>query len=79
MNAADYLGFIGVFQILLAYILNVSGKLKKEDLRFILLNLIGAAMACFASILLEYLPFILLEGAWAIVSLASLLKYKKTS
>ena len=77
MNNVDWIGFIGVFQILLAYILNVIGKLENKDLAFILLNLIGAGMACLASILMEYLPFILLEGVWAFVSLISLLKYKK--
>ncbi len=78
MNKIDWIGFIGVFQILLAYILNVVGIVKKTDLIFILLNLIGAGMACFASILMNYLPFIILEGIWALISLISLIKYKRT-
>lgn len=77
MNKVDWIGFIGVFQILIAYILSIIGKLEKKDLIFILLNLIGASMACLASILMNYLPFIVLEGVWAIVSLFSLLKYKR--
>tara|TARA_R110002051_G_scaffold1700_1_gene9603 strand:+ start:2767 stop:3006 length:240 start_codon:yes stop_codon:yes gene_type:complete len=77
MNTVDIIGFIGVFLILLAYILNVNEKIKKKDLNFILLNLIGASLACFASILMKYIPFILLEGVWALVSLLSLLKYKR--
>ncbi|RMA58074.1 CBU_0592 family membrane protein [Ulvibacter antarcticus] len=77
MNTIDWIGFVGVFQILLAYLLNIAGKLKTDDLTFIVLNLIGASMACLASILMEYLPFIILEGIWAIVSLISLLKYKR--
>jgi len=77
MNKVDWIGFIGVFQILLAYILNVSGKLDKGDLAFILLNIIGASMACLASILMNYFPFIILEGVWTIVSLISLIKYLK--
>lgn len=77
MNLVDWIGFIGVFQILLAYILNVMGKLDKNNLVFILLNSVGAGMACLASILMNYLPFILLEGVWTIVSLFALLKYKK--
>lgn len=77
MSTIDWLGFIGVFQILLAYILNVMGKLEKSHLTFILLNLIGAAMACLASILMNYLPFIILEGVWTIVTLISLIKYIK--
>lgn len=77
MNTIDWIGSIGVFLILLAFILNISGKLKSSDLLFILLNLIGATLACLASVLLNYLPFIILEGAWSLVSLISLLRYKK--
>ena len=77
MNNIDWIGFIGVFLILLAYILNVLGQLKSKDLTFILLNLIGASMACLASILMDYLPFIILEGVWALVSLIALIKQLK--
>lgn len=81
MSTIDWIGFIGVFQILLAYILNVVGKINKDDLLFILLNLIGASLACLASILMKYIPFIILEAVWAFVSFISLIKYftKKTS
>ncbi len=79
MHTVDWIGFIGVFQILLAYILNVFGKLEKKDLTFILLNLIGASLACLASILMMYMPFIILEGVWALVSLIALLKYKRAN
>lgn len=75
MSNIDWIGFIGVFQILLAYMLNVLGKISKNDISFMLLNLIGAGMACYASILMNYMPFVVLEGIWAIVSLISLIKY----
>jgi len=77
MNNIDWIGFIGVFQILLAYILNVAGKIKSNNLAFILLNSLGASMACAASILMEYVPFIILEGVWAIVSFVSLINYNR--
>jgi hypothetical protein len=77
MNIEDWIGSIGVFQILLAYILTILGKLEKKDLSFILLNLLGASMACAASVMLHYIPFIILEGAWALVSLISLIKFKR--
>ena len=77
MNTVDWIGFIGVFLILLAYILNVLGKIKSTNLAFILLNLIGASLACYASVLMAYIPFIILEGVWAIVSLISLITYLK--
>ena len=79
MTIIDWIGFIGVFQILLAYFLNVTGKLSSKQLVFILLNLIGAILACLASILLIYWPFIILEGVWALVSVYSLLNYKKSN
>ena len=75
MNLTDWLGTIGVLQILLAYFLNVTGKISTKSLSFILLNLIGASMACFASVLLKYWPFIVLEGVWALVSLYSFINY----
>lgn len=77
MNSIDWIGFIGVFLILLVYILNVAGKIKNNNLIFILLNLIGASIACLASILLKYLPFIILEGVWALASLIALINYNK--
>jgi hypothetical protein len=78
MTIIDWIGTLGVFQILLAYFLNVIGKISNTNLTFILLNLIGATMACLASILLNYWPFIILEGVWALVSLYALLKYRRT-
>jgi hypothetical protein len=78
MSLVDWIGSLGVFLILLAYFLNVIGKITTSKLSFILLNLIGAIMACLASILLNYWPFILLEGVWALVSLYALLKFTKT-
>ena len=77
MNLTDWIGFIGVFQILLAYLLNILGKLSNKHLVFMLLNVVGASMAFLASILLKYWPFIILEGVWALASLYSLLSYKK--
>ena len=77
MNYIDWLGFVGVFQILLAYFLSVTKKVNTNNLVFILLNLVGASFACIASILLNYIPFVILEGIWTLVSLYSLLKYYK--
>jgi len=51
MNFIDWIGFLGVFQILLAYCLNVIGKITNKHIAFISLNLVGAYMACLASIL----------------------------
>ncbi len=77
MTDTDWIGSLGVFLILLAYILNIFGKLKPGQLAFILLNLIGASLACVASIIMNYWPFIVLEAVWSLASLVSLFRYKK--
>lgn len=75
MNIADLIGFIGVSLILIAYFLNINNKLDANDLSYILLNLVGAFMACVASVMMKSYPFVLLEGIWTIVSIAGLVKH----
>ncbi|NCO64011.1 MAG: hypothetical protein GW839_12060 [Flavobacteriales bacterium] len=75
MNFTDWIGFLGVFQILLAYVLNVTERVSNKSFIFLILNLSGATMACIASVFLNYWPFIILEGIWALVSLYSLMAY----
>ncbi len=79
MNTTDWIGFTGVFLILMAYLLNLADRLHHTDIRFILLNVIGAGLACAASIMLNYIPFIILEGVWTLASLVALLRYKRPS
>ncbi len=78
MTQIDWIGSVGVFLILLAYFLNVIGTLNHKHIAFILLNLVGATLACIASILLDYVPFMILEGAWVLVSLYALFTLKKS-
>ncbi|HRH48609.1 MAG TPA: hypothetical protein PLP23_07655 [Panacibacter sp.] len=75
LTANDYIGFSGVLILLIAFLLNLSGKISKDELPYILMNVAGAALACLASYLIHYMPFVLLEGTWTIVSLFALLQY----
>ena len=75
MNMTDCIGALGVGLILLAYLLNVLKIVPTDRLVFVLLNLFGASLATFASVLIDYKPFIVLEGAWALVSLIALRKF----
>ncbi len=74
MTRIDWLGTVGVFLILLAYMLNIINALKKDSYSYILMNIAGAGLACLASVMLDYLPFIILEAAWTLVSLAALIR-----
>ena len=67
MSFADWIGFIGVSILLIAYFLNLQDILDNNNIIYIVLNFIGAGIACFASILIDYMPFILLEGCWTLL------------
>jgi hypothetical protein len=75
MTTTDVIGFIGVTILLIAYFLNMTNKIEKDSLVYLQMNFIGAGLACLASVLMKYLPFIILEGCWTIVSAFGLLKY----
>ncbi len=75
LTLADIIGSVGVFILLLAYVLNLLNKISRESLIYILMNVIGGALACLASYLIHYIPFIILEGVWTIVSLIALINY----
>ena len=74
MSYNDVIGTIGVGMILLAYFCNTFGMLKTNSKLFFVLNIVGAGLACYASWLINYLPFVILEGTWFLVSLVGLLK-----
>lgn len=69
MSYNDIVGTVGVGLILIAYFLQMEKILPKDGKLFYLLNIIGAALACYASLLINYWPFVILEGTWVLVSL----------
>lgn len=68
MTASDILGTVGVTLMLVPFILNIADKLSNDSPFYIVLNLIGGACTCAASIIIEFLPFVILEGAWTLIS-----------
>lgn len=74
MTYNDWIGTIGVGLILLAYFSNVFSLIPKDGKLFFVLNIIGAFLACYASWLIRFWPFVVLEGVWCTVSVIGLLK-----
>ena len=68
------IGIIGVSIILVAYFLNTESLMPKNGKLFYVMNAIGAALACYAAFLINYWPFVILEGAWTLVSIYGLMK-----
>jgi hypothetical protein len=77
MEYNDIIGTIGVGLILIAYFLNIFSFIEKDGKFYFLLNILGASLACYASLLINYKPFIILEGTWAIVSIFGFFKIKR--
>lgn len=76
MNTTDWIGFLGVSLLLAAYFLSSFKLIKPNGVPYILLNCTGAGIACFAAVLLQYVPFIILEGAWFAIAVFSLVKLR---
>lgn len=74
MNYSEITGAIGVGLILLAYFCNTFSWLSGKGKLFFLLNMVGAGLACYASWLIHYWPFVILEGTWLLVSVMGLIK-----
>jgi len=74
ISFADIVGSIGVFILLLAFVLNLINKISGKNIVYILMNIVGAGLACYASYLINYIPFIILEGVWTFVSVIALLR-----
>jgi len=77
MTGTDWTGFIGVTILLIAYLLNLKDVIKKDSSTYLFLNVAGAGIACLASVFLKYVPFIILEGCWTLVSAIGLINCLK--
>ena len=77
MTLNDLIGTLGVGLILLAYFLNMFSLIKKDGTLYFFINILGAGIAYLAAVLIHFMPFIILEAAWVIVSVVGLLKNVK--
>jgi hypothetical protein len=63
---------LGAFFVLLAYALQRFKRISADSFAYLLLNFTGGALLCWAAVNTGQLGFILLEGAWALISLFGL-------
>ena len=76
MSGANIVNSAGVFLILAAFFLLILGKFKPENRVYLLMNLMGAGLACYGSWLIQAIPFVVLEGTWAMVAVVGLWRRK---
>lgn len=78
MATSDIIATIGVSLLLIAFLLQSIKFIKSESYLFLLLNLFGAAIAGYASWLISFMPFVILEGVWVLVAAFGLIKLYKS-
>lgn len=66
---SNIIGILGVFLVVLAYFLLQYEKLSAQGFAYPVLNLLGALMILFSLIYAWNLPSVIIETAWAIVSI----------
>ena len=71
---ATVIGFAGVALLLVAFVLNMLKLMRPDGRAYTLLNVLGAALACYSSWLIDFMPFVILEGVWALAAAGALLR-----
>jgi hypothetical protein len=74
IETSTLIGSIGVSLLLLAFFLNLFGLISQKKYPYILLNILGAALAGYASWMIDFMPFVVLEGIWTLVSVFGLVR-----
>jgi hypothetical protein len=71
-NHSTLIGSVGVTLLLVAFLLNLFKLLRSDGYIYTGLNLVGAGLACYSSYLIRFMPFVVLEGVWAVVALVAI-------
>lgn len=74
MEFAVIIASFGVFILLLAFFLDSFQIVTFSKKAFFVMNIVGAAISCWASFLINFFPFVVLEAAWTIVAISGLIK-----
>jgi len=69
MNTTLIVGIAGATIILVFFILEQTNKIKNDSLWYDLGNFIGSTLLIVYAIMLSSIPFLILNGVWAIFSL----------
>ena len=68
VDSATLIGSAGTTLLLAAFFLNLVKVMRADSYPYSVLNLVGAALACYSSWLISFMPFVVLEAVWALVA-----------
>lgn len=71
-SGPDLIGYAGVFMVLVAYTLLQARRMDGNGILYPLVNLIGAILILVSLLYKPNMPAIVMEAAWAVVSIAGI-------
>jgi hypothetical protein len=71
VQLAGFTATAGVLLLLLAFALNLGGRVERRSVAYQSMNVVGAGLSCYAAVLIAFWPFVVLEGCWAVVAAAA--------
>jgi hypothetical protein len=74
MSFSIIIGSVGVMLLLVAFFLTLFKFISQGTWTYIIMNITGAGLSCYASVLIDYRPFVILEGTWCLVAVAAFVK-----
>ena len=74
MSVSEIAGSIGVALLLVAFFMNSFAMLDSDSRAYQAMNAVGAAVSCYASYLIGFVPFVVLEAIWCAAAVAAMLR-----
>ncbi|TKC00691.1 CBU_0592 family membrane protein [Pedobacter cryophilus] len=74
MSVANWVASLGVGILLIAFFLNIFGYVDNKSKLYALLNAIGGLISCYASWMVDFYPFVVLNIIWSFTAILSLFK-----
>jgi hypothetical protein len=74
MSISEMTGSFGVALLLIAFFMNSFAMLDSDARAYQVMNAVGAAISCYASYLIGFAPFIVLEAVWCAAAIAAMLR-----
>jgi uncharacterized membrane protein len=77
MSGSEIIGSIGVALRLIAFFMNSFGMMASDSHVYQAMNAVGAAISCYASYLIGFAPFVVLEAIWCAAAMAAMLRSRR--
>ena len=74
MDTTLLIGLAGMTVVLVAFVLNVTHRVTARDKSYLWLNIIGCAILVVYAVLLNSIPFLILNVVWALFAVSGLFR-----